>query len=292
MVVAFPAVGTLFPAQTGDALKVPGAFKHWRLVHSTLIAKDDNKLDLIAGGHHRPASICVGEANDAESEFSASNIPTIEAAALTSRERRVIFFTLPPARVRSTVDVEYLSADLACVREVQDGVGDIIHVRKLSHRLQRPEKIFWIVLVHRRVHDSGGYRVESDPVLGILDGQALDRRVQPALGDHWNRRVHSCDRLIGERGGDAHNGAGPLFEHLRHGKLGDVEKAQEIGRHQGVKVFGCELSKRSVENIPAFVTRRSMLPNFSMAAATTLAAVSFFPMSPSTRTRFGEAAKD
>ena len=66
MVVAFPAVGTLFPAQTGDALKVPGAFKHWRLVHSTLIAKDDNKLDLIAGGHHRPASICVGEANDAE----------------------------------------------------------------------------------------------------------------------------------------------------------------------------------------------------------------------------------
>ena len=49
--VAFPAVGTLFPAQTGDALKVPGAFKHWHLVHSTLIAKDDNKLDLIAGVH-------------------------------------------------------------------------------------------------------------------------------------------------------------------------------------------------------------------------------------------------
>src|SRR6202521_3551876 len=180
----------------------------------------------------------------AQSEFSASNTPAIEAPAVVSRERRVILFMLPPTSVRSTVDVEYFSADLACVREVQDGVGDIIHVRKLSHRLQRPEKIFRIVLVHRCVHDSWGYRVESDPVLGIFDGQALDRRVQPALGDHRNRRVHSCDRLIGERGGDAHEGAGPLFEHLCHGKLGDVEKAQEVRRHQGVEVFSCELGKR------------------------------------------------
>jgi len=51
VVVALPEVGTLFPVQTGDALKVPGAFKHWHLVHSTLIAKDDNKLDLVAGVH-------------------------------------------------------------------------------------------------------------------------------------------------------------------------------------------------------------------------------------------------
>jgi hypothetical protein len=51
LVVAFAAVGTLFAAQTGDALKPQGDFKHWYLVHSTLITKDDNKLGLIAGVH-------------------------------------------------------------------------------------------------------------------------------------------------------------------------------------------------------------------------------------------------
>ena len=51
LVVAFAAVGTLSAAQTGDALKPRGDFKHWYLVHSTLITKDDNKLGLIAGVH-------------------------------------------------------------------------------------------------------------------------------------------------------------------------------------------------------------------------------------------------
>jgi hypothetical protein len=50
--------------------------------------------------------------------------------------------------------------------------------------------------------------------------------------------------------------------------------------------------KGLVENIPAFVTKRSMLPKFSIAATTTLVAVSFFPISPATGTRFGDAAKD
>jgi hypothetical protein len=51
LIVAFAAVGTLVAAQTSDALKIQGDFKHWYLVHSTLITKDDNKLDLIAGVH-------------------------------------------------------------------------------------------------------------------------------------------------------------------------------------------------------------------------------------------------
>jgi len=50
LVVAF-AVATLFAAQTSDALKPQGDFKHWYLVHSTLITKDDNELGLIAGVH-------------------------------------------------------------------------------------------------------------------------------------------------------------------------------------------------------------------------------------------------
>jgi len=51
LIVTFAAVGTLFAAQTGDALKIPGEFKHWYLVHSTLITKDDNKFGLIPGVH-------------------------------------------------------------------------------------------------------------------------------------------------------------------------------------------------------------------------------------------------
>jgi len=35
----------------GDALKIPGDFKHWHLVHSKLITKDDNTFGLIAGPH-------------------------------------------------------------------------------------------------------------------------------------------------------------------------------------------------------------------------------------------------
>ena len=51
LIVAFAAVGTLFAAQANDALKIPGDFKHWYLVHSTLITKDENKFGLIPGVH-------------------------------------------------------------------------------------------------------------------------------------------------------------------------------------------------------------------------------------------------
>jgi len=51
LVVAFAAVGTLFAAQTGDALKIPGDFNHWYLVHSTLITKYENKFGLFPGVH-------------------------------------------------------------------------------------------------------------------------------------------------------------------------------------------------------------------------------------------------
>src|SRR5258708_39115164 len=45
------AVGTLLAAQTGDALKIPADFKHWYLVHSTLITKEDNTFGLFPGVH-------------------------------------------------------------------------------------------------------------------------------------------------------------------------------------------------------------------------------------------------
>ena len=51
LVVSFAAVGTLFAAQTSDALKIHGDFKHWYLVHSTLITKDENKFGLFPGVH-------------------------------------------------------------------------------------------------------------------------------------------------------------------------------------------------------------------------------------------------
>lgn len=51
LIVAFAAVGTLLAAQAGDALKIPGEFKHWYLVHSTLITKENNKFGLFPGVH-------------------------------------------------------------------------------------------------------------------------------------------------------------------------------------------------------------------------------------------------
>jgi hypothetical protein len=51
LIVAFAAVGTLLAAQTGDALKIPADFKHWYLVHSTLITKEENTFGLFSGVH-------------------------------------------------------------------------------------------------------------------------------------------------------------------------------------------------------------------------------------------------
>src|SRR6267378_677900 len=133
-------------------------------------AGDDGRLQrstepsivLIQGGH-------VGEAAALKTGAMHSG-PLATPGALQSMAPRARGRSrLPPTGVRSTVDVEYLSGYLACVREVQHGVNDIIDARNLSHRLQRPKKLFRIILVHWRVHDSWGYRVEPDPFLGVLD---------------------------------------------------------------------------------------------------------------------------
>src|SRR5258706_15651121 len=97
--------------------------------------------------------------------FSA--VPSV-IQAITRRGRGRL--PLPPTRVRSTVDVEYLPGDLACVREVDNGVNDITDARDLSHRLQGPEKLFRIILVQWCVDDSGSHCVEPNSFLGILDG--------------------------------------------------------------------------------------------------------------------------
>ena len=39
LIVAFAAVGTLFAAQTGDALKIPGEFKHWYLLEVSRVTR-------------------------------------------------------------------------------------------------------------------------------------------------------------------------------------------------------------------------------------------------------------
>ena len=58
LVVGFAAVGTLLAAQTGDALKIPGNFKQWYLVHSTLITKYQSPMEM-AGGLTHPVRMQV-----------------------------------------------------------------------------------------------------------------------------------------------------------------------------------------------------------------------------------------
>ena len=69
-------------------------------------------------------------------------------------------------------------------------------------------------------------------------------------------------------------------------------RTQEQTYTRALKSSVVKSVKGLVKNIPALVTRRSILPKFSIAAATTLAAVSFFPISPAMRTRFDDAAKN
>lgn len=52
------------------------------------------------------------------------------------------------------------------------------------------------------------------------------------------------DWLIGERRRDGQNVSRFLFQHLFHRELGDVEESQQVGRDQGIEVFGRKVGER------------------------------------------------
>jgi hypothetical protein len=98
LVVAFAAVGTLFAAQRGDALKIQGDFKHWYLVHSTLITKDDNKLGLIAGVHLIYVNAAGLDRLKRAGRRHTRTAPCSVTRSGTTRRRMVSTCTAPRAR--------------------------------------------------------------------------------------------------------------------------------------------------------------------------------------------------
>ena len=62
--------------------------------------------------------------------------------------------------------MEYLSAHMTCLCQVQNGIDNILY-RRLSHSgLQR--RIIGIILVHCCIHNAGGHGIEADAVFCIL----------------------------------------------------------------------------------------------------------------------------
>ncbi len=56
--------------------------------------------------------------------------------------------------------------------------------------------------------------------------------------------MYAGDWLIGERRRDGHNVSRFLFQHLLHCELSDVEESQQVGRDQGIEVFGRIVGER------------------------------------------------
>jgi len=77
--------------------------------------------------------------------------------------------------------MQYLSGYITCLCQVKNSIDNVFYLHHFSHRLQGPERIFGIILVHWSVHDARGYGVEADPFFGILDCKTPGHCIQ-ALG--------------------------------------------------------------------------------------------------------------
>ena len=151
---------------------------------------------------------------------------------------------LPAPGVGTTVYVEDLPSHLGSLCQVQDRVGDVFHLDDLAEWRQPLRRIARIILVHRRVDDSGGHSVETDTVFCIFHGETAHHGIQAAFGNHRKRGVYAGDGLVDERRRDAHDVPRSLLEHLFHGELSDIKKSEQIRRNQRVEVLGSKLRER------------------------------------------------
>ena len=83
--------------------------------------------------------------------------------------------------MRSAIDVQDLARHLTGLREIEDGVGDVLDVDQAPKRRQRRQEISGIVLVHRSVDDSRSNRVDPNTVLRVFHREtSRDRLDRPS----------------------------------------------------------------------------------------------------------------
>ena len=86
------------------------------------------------------------------------------------------------------------------------------------------------VLVQRRINHSRRNRIHTNTVFRIFDGEAACNRVNAALGNHWDRGIYACNRIIRQRSRDADDAPTRfLHQHLLDRELGYIDEAAKIG---------------------------------------------------------------
>lgn len=73
--------------------------------------------------------------------------------------------------MNATVHVKHLSGYLTGLYQIENRVDKVSYLRNFPHGLPGLNRILGSVLVQWRIPDAGGYGVEADPRLCILDGE-------------------------------------------------------------------------------------------------------------------------
>ena len=61
------------------------------------------------------------------------NVPSCVAVETEKIGTAASLCRLPPARVSAAIHVQYLSGDVASLREVNDGIGNVLRLRDRTH---------------------------------------------------------------------------------------------------------------------------------------------------------------
>jgi hypothetical protein len=80
--------------------------------------------------------------------------------------------------VGTTIHVEYFPGYLICLCQVENSVDHVSDAHDFPHWLQFVKRVSGIILMKWRIHDAGGYGVETDAFFCILDGETLDYGIQ------------------------------------------------------------------------------------------------------------------
>ena len=99
--------------------------------------------------------------------------------------------------------------------------------------------------MHRSIDDSWRNRVHTNAILCIFHRETSRDRLEAALRDHWDRRIHSGYRMFGHCSRNADDASASLLrEHLLNSELGNVDEAFQVNGGESLKVLGRVVGKR------------------------------------------------
>src|ERR1700722_15729249 len=150
--------------------------------------------------------------------------------------------------------MKHLPRYLSGFSQIKNSVDDVRHTGNLPHRLQFPQNILRMILVHRSVYNARSNGVHAYTMLDVFHREAPCDRLQSAFRDHRNGGIGSSNRMIDQRRSDIDNAsAGLLRQHLLDSELTYVEKALDVDRNERTQILNRVIDKRFRDVYPGIV---------------------------------------